>query len=184
MFDRSVPMIGLAMTLDSLENMPVFDLPERYGWRFYRPSDERLWADVETSAGEFTNPEDGVKAFYRYFPDEDELQKRMIFLTDGGVPFATATAWFEEDGTGRLHWVAVDEAHQGQGMSKTVVSLAMHCMRELGHKTAYLTTQTASWVAIKVYARFGFRPFVQNEHEAEGWKIVSEKTGIDFSKII
>ena len=112
----------------------------------------------------------------------------MIFLTDHGVPFATATAWFGEDGEdpaeGRLHWVGMDAAHQGRGLSKPLVSLAMHRLQTLGYTSAYLTTQTASWVAIKVYHRFGFRPDVRTEKEIEGWQIVSEKTGIDFMKDI
>ena len=184
MWDKTVPMIELAMRAKSLDSMPVFELPARYGWRYYQPGDDRIWAEIETSAEEFTNPEDGVKAFHRFFPDEEALRQRMIFLTDGGVPFSTATAWFEEDGTGRLYWVSVDQAHQGRGLSKAVVSLAMHRMRELGHPSAYLTTQTPSWVAIKVYHRFGFRPEIQTDKEMEGWQIVSEKTGIDFLKEI
>ena len=56
----------------------------------------------------------------------------------------------------------------------------MHRLRELGHKSAYLTTQTASWVAIKVYDQFGFRPDARTDRELEGWKIASEKAGIDF----
>ena len=184
MWDHTVTMIELAMRADSLENLPSFELPAQYDWRFYQPGDERAWAEVETSAEEFRDPADGVKAFYRYFPDEDALKQRMIFLTDRGVPFSTATAWFTEDGVGQLHWVSVDAAHQGYGLSKAVVSLAMRRMRELGHTSAWLTTQTPSWVAIRVYHMFGFRPEIREEKELEGWKIVSDKTGIDFLRKI
>lgn len=188
MWDKTVPMIGLAMRVDSLENLPEFELPERYGWRFFQPGDERAWAEIETSAGEFQRPEDGLKGFRKYYPTDEGLDGRMIFLTDGGHPFATATAWYGEGEhgaeEGRLHWVSVDATHQGQGLSKALVSLAVHRMRALGHRRAYLTTQTASWVAIKVYHRFGFRPEIASERELEGWKIVSEKTGIDFMQEI
>ena len=51
---------------------------------------------------------------------------------------------------------------------------------ELGHREAILTTQTPSWVAIRGYHRFGFRPEARAEEEIRGWSIVSEKTGIDF----
>ena len=104
----------------------------------------------------------------------------MLFLTDGGEPFATATAWHDHGAQGRLHWVGVDAAHQGMGLSKPLVSLALQRLREVGYRSAMLTTQTASWVAIKVYHRFGFRPLLRNRCEAEGWKIVSDRTGIDF----
>lgn len=184
MLDRSIPMIGLAMHTPSLEGMPEFALPEGYGWRYFQPGDEKVWAEIETSAGEFPNADEGLKGFRRYYPTDDGLSERMIFLTENGVPFATATAWYgdEDPEEGRLHWVSVDAAHQGRGLSNALVSLTMQRMKALGHELAYLTTQTASWVAIRVYAKFGFRPLIREESEIEGWKIVSEKTGIDFLK--
>lgn len=184
MFDRSVLHISLAMRVDSLEGLPVFGLPAPYGWKYFAPGDERLWAQIETSAGEFPDAEAGLLGFRKYYPTDDGLDGRMIFLTENGAPFATATAWADDDdpGLGRLHWVAVDAPHQGRGLSKPLVSLAMHRMRALGYRKAYLTTQTNSWVAIGVYAKFGFRPDVREAAELEGWRIVSEKTGIDFMK--
>ena len=99
MWDTSVEKVHLRMELDSLEQLPRHPLPERYGFRFYRPGDEIHWARIETSAGEFSRIEDGLRRFERDFPDREPLPERMIFLTDGGVPFATVTAWFEPDGT-------------------------------------------------------------------------------------
>ena len=184
MMDHTVPWVGLAMRLDTLDRLPECALPEPCGWRFFQPGDERHWARIETSAGEFENADAAIQGFRRCFPTDDALDGRMLFLTDGGKPFATATAWFGEGDRapeeGRLHWVGIDAAHQGSGLSYPLVSLAMERMRALGHKTAYLTTQTASWVAIKVYARFGFVPELRDPSEIEGWRIVSEKTGIDF----
>lgn len=188
MMDRSIPWIGLAMRLDSLEHLPTYPLPEAYGWRYFQPGDEHIWAEIETSAGEFETPEAGIVGFRRYYPTDEGLDGRMLFLTDGGAPFATATAWYGEDdhgmSEGRLHWVSVDAAHQRRGLSYPLVSLALNRLRELGHETAYLTTQTASWPAIKLYSRFGFVPLVREDKEIEGWRIVGEKTGIDFLKLI
>ena len=185
MMDRSVPWIGLEMTLSRLDNLPEFALPPAYGWRFFRPGDLDLWAEIEISAGEFTTHAAAVAGFRKYFPTDDGLDGRMIFLTDGGVPFATATAWYGDgdlSDQGRLHWVSVDAAHQRRGLSWPLVSLTMEHMRQLGHESAYLTTQTCSWPAIKVYRRFGFAPSIRGEKELEGWRIVSEKAGIDFLK--
>lgn len=183
MYDMSIPMMSLAMRAESLENMPKYELPEEYGWRYFQPGDEKIWAEIETSAGEFEKPEDALKRFRFYYPTDDALDQRMIFLTDNGVPFATATAWYSDDRKdGRLHWVSVDEAHQGRGLSKPLISLAMHRIRELGYEKAELTTHTASWVAIRIYYRYGFRPLIRDEKEIEGWKIISEKAGVDFLK--
>ena len=187
MLDTTVPMIRLVMRLESLDHLPSFDLPPEYGWRLYRPGDEFAWADIEMSAGEFKAMGPAIKAFREYFPDVDALKERMLFLTDGDTPFATATAWYGDGDAareGRLHWVSVDADHQRRRLSYPLVSLAMARMRLLGHSSAYLTTQTASWPAIKVYHRFGFMPFVQKPEETEGWRIVSAKSGIDFMRFI
>ena len=190
MMDRSIPWIGLAMRLDALEGLPDFALPPRYGVRYFQPGDEHAWARIETSAGEFETTDAALSGFRRpcYFPTDDLLDQRMLFLTDGGVPFATATAWFGDDGSdvplGRLHWVGMDAEHQRQGLSYPLVALALARLRALGHAGAYLTTQTASWPAIKVYHRFGFKPMPVGDRDAEGWRIVSDRTGIDFIKDI
>lgn len=60
---------------------------------------------------------------------------------------------------------------------KPIVSLAMQRLRKLGYRSAYLTTQTESWLAIRLYHRFGFRPVLRSEEERGGWKVVSEKSG-------
>lgn len=188
MMDRTVPMIGLAMRMESLDALPEYPLPPQYGFRYFEPGDEHNWALIETSAGEFGDTDAALAGFRRpcYYPNDDWLDQRMLFLTDCGVPFATATAWFGDDGPdvpeGRLHWVGIDAAHQRRGLSYPLVSLAMRRIRELGHTSAYLTTQTASWPAIKVYRAFGFKPMLRDDKEREGWRIVSEMTGIDFLK--
>lgn len=184
MWDTTVAHFSLAMRVDSLEDLPFFAVPERYGWRFYQPGDEFFWARIETSAGEFKRPEEGMARFARAFAAGGRLEERMFFLTDGGVPFATATAWHRSDTEGLLCWVSVDAAHQGQGLSKAIVSLAMRRLRGFGYRSAYLTTQTESWLAIRLYHRFGFRPVLRSEEERAGWKIVSEKSGIDFLQYI
>lgn len=184
MMDHSVPWIGLEMRLDSLENIPDYELPAAYGWRYFKAGDECAWARIEISAGEFEGVDDALRGFRKYYPTDDQLDARMIFLTDGGAPFATATAWFSDDPgdrQGRLHWVGIDAEHQRRGLSYPLVSLTLRRMKALGHPSAYLTTQTASWPAIKVYHRFGFVPRLTGPEDARGWRIVSEKTGIDFT---
>lgn len=181
MWDSTVEVIGLAMKLDSLENLPANALPERYGWRFFQPGDELHWAQMWVSAGGFASVEDALRTFRSDFPDIAPLSERMIFLTDNGAPFATATVWYgDEPGQGRLHWVCVDAEHQNQGLSKVLISLALEHCRKLGYRSACLLTQTPCWVAIRMYSRFGFAANVQNEKERCGWEIVSQKTEIDF----
>ena len=184
MLDHSIPYYDLTMVLSSLHNIPDYPLPECFGIRRYLPGDEFYWSVIEHSAGQFERVEDALNGFCCAFPDRASLSERMLFLTDGDVPFATATAWFGVDGPngriGRLHWIAIDEAHQGKRLSRPLVALALQRMRALGHTEAYLTTQTESWVAIKTYARFGFMPVI-DDSSREGWRIVSEKAGLDLA---
>ena len=189
MWDKSVEQMLLAMRVKSLEDIPVYDLSERYGWRFYQPGDEQDWARMWASAEECDDVERLMESFRGSFHEGEPMDERMIFLTDNGVPFGTATAWYTKEGgpdaaEGLLHWICVDQAHQGQGLSKVLISMVMRRARELGHKSAYLVTQTPCWVAIRMYNRFGFRPVIREERELRGWKIVSEKSGVDFMKMI
>ena len=182
MMDRTIPWINLFMQLDSLDDVPVYPLPKRYSSRFYVPGDIQNWARIETSAGEFEREADAPVKFRRYFPEDEPLKRRMLFLTDNDIPFATATAWYDADApaVGMLHWVSVDSEHQGKGLSRPLISLALQRMRDLGHRRAILKTQTASWVAIRVYHEFGFRPMLRGPSDREGWRLVSEKTGLDL----
>ena len=185
MWDYSVEAIGLKMVLDSIGEFEKPMLPEKYSWRFYQPGDDVYWAKMWFSAGGFKSEEAALETFHREFADEEARKERMIFLTDGGIPFATVTVWFGENPEqGRLHWVCIDEAHQNQGLSKPLIALSLEVCKKLGCTNAYLMTNTPNWVAIRMYHRFGFVPFSRGERDDRGWKIVSEKANIDFMKYI
>ena len=77
MWDTSVEMIELTMALDCLDDLPAHPLPEQYGCRAYRPGDELHWARIETSAGEFSKVEAGLRRFEGEFPDREPLSERM-----------------------------------------------------------------------------------------------------------
>lgn len=185
MWDYSVERIGLKMTLDALPESLHTELPDQYSWRFYQPGDELHWARMWVSAGGFNSIEAALEVFGRDFPDQEALKERMIFLTDNEIPFATVTVWFgETPEQGRLHWVCIDEEHQNQGLSTPLIALSIQHCRKLGCTNAYLLTNTPNWVAIRMYHRFGFVPSSRGERDNEGWRIVSEKTSIDFMKYI
>ena len=78
--------------------------------------------------------------------------------------------------------MCIDEAHKNQGLSRVLIELALYRCHELGCKYAYLLTNTPNWVAIRMYHRYGFRAEPRSDRDLVGWKIVSEKTGIDFLK--
>ena len=60
---------------------------------------------------------------------------------------------------GRIHWVGIIPAFQGQGLSKPLLSAALARLT-LDYRRAYLTTETTSYREINLYLSFGFMPDV------------------------
>ena len=93
----------------------------------------------------------------------------------------------------RVHWVAVHPDHQGKGLAKCMVARMLQLYRELGCETpVYLTSQTKSYRAVRIYKQMGFVPYMgekpvnwpfqsdlpQNSFEAENnaaWELIREK---------
>jgi len=157
-------------------------LPAPFSTRIFVEGDERAWAEVETLAGEFADRGKALEHHRKEFGGKaDELCDRCFFLLDpAGDPIGTATAWYNSDflggGYGRLHWVAIVPEWQGKNLAKPLVSAAMQGLA-LRHECAYLTTQTTSFKAVKIYFDFGFRPYIVHESEQRGWALLAEALG-------
>jgi GNAT superfamily N-acetyltransferase len=168
------------MIRGNLENLPAIVMPRGYSVRQFREEDRSLWADIETSVGEFPDKERALARFSVEFgPHLDDMKERCLILTDSsGRGVGTTTAWYNEDFLsgeyGRIHWVAVRPESQGQGLGKALVASALKLMTRW-HGKAYLTTQTTSWIAIQMYLDFGFRPFITKVDEEEGWELLRSK---------
>lgn len=168
-----------------LNNLPHFSLPAGYRFVFFGPGDRDAWIDIEISAKELSDYEQGVEVWNRYYGgNEDMLVNRMVFVeNEKGEKVATATAYFDitgrdTSGDGWLHWVAVRRHYQGRGLSKPLISHVLGIMRGLGYTHAKIPTQTTTWLACKIYLDFGFRPIPKNTVTSrEGWRIVKALTG-------
>lgn len=176
MFDRTMEDISLRMERENLNDLPPRGLPAGYSFRFFRPGDEKHWARIETSAGEFAREEDAYPVFERYYGhDKESLETRMLFLLDeSGMPVGTATAWADDD-MGHVHWVALHETHQGKKLCKPLMAETLHTLRENGYQSAFLSTQPPSWVAIRVYLDCGFIPVITDDLTARGWALARDK---------
>jgi ribosomal protein S18 acetylase RimI-like enzyme len=167
------------MKIDSLSDLPSYPLPASFSVRSHVDGDETRWAEIETAAGEFPDLEAAAAHHQREFGGHDaELRDRRFYLFDpGGSAVGTATAWFHPDylgaPSGRLHWVAIVPDWQGRHLAKPLVSVAMRKIAA-HHDRAFLTTQTTSYKAIRVYLDFGFRPHIADEAQRRGWMILSE----------
>lgn len=171
--------VKVVMVREHMQDVPQYPLqpPYRFGW--YQPGDEELWAEVESAAGEFPSRESGVAHFRKEFaPYPQELPRRILFLYEpGGRAIGTCTAWYGTDidgePRGRIHWVGIVPEYQGRRLAKPLMTAAMNRMTEL-HDRAYLTTQTTSYKAIKIYLDFGFRPHVKTADHERGWALLAE----------
>jgi len=163
----------------SLDDVPQYVLPAPYRVVWYRPGCEEWWRRIQTAADRFNTI--GPDLFEVEFgTDEALLSQRQCFLLDErGVPFATATAWFNDDyggrPFGRVHWVAIVPEMQGRGLSKPLLTLVCNRLRELGHERAYLTTSTARIPAINLYLKFGFVPEIRTASDAALWRVVMQR---------
>lgn len=162
MLDKSIPYYNILMK--RRKGRPVFhyDLPEGYRFVLYKPGDEKDWAEIETSVGEFDSEADALYYFrnsYMTFPDE--LMNRCLFIEDSeGKRVATLTVWWTYTGERRdpwIHWVAVRPEYQGLGLGKALVSGGMkHLIEMEGDRNVYLHTQTWSYKAVGIYMKAGF----------------------------
>jgi ribosomal protein S18 acetylase RimI-like enzyme len=173
---ENIPVI---MILEDLTKLPKFELPDGYTLRNFKEGDKQIWAEVETAAGEFTNPQKGVKQFeFEFERYTDELKQRFLILeNNSGECVGTSMGWFDDNffkaGYGRVHWVGIDPDYQGKGLAKPLVSKTMEIIKAR-HDKCYLTTQTESFKAIKVYLDFGFVPYLKDETCPKAWKIMAD----------
>lgn len=177
--DNSLCYIDLMFKGD-ISDKQVIDLPQGYRFVNYKDGDKKAWIDIELSAGEILDINQGEDCWQRYYGScEDELPGRMIFIENpNGEKVATATAFYDihgnaAPGEGQLHWVAVKKEAQGKGLSKPLITYTLGVMRNLGYNSAKIHTQTNTWLACKIYHNLGFQPEEESlVKDRFGWKMV------------
>ena len=187
MQDRTVPHIPVVMLRRAGSAYPRCGLPEGFAICGFREGFDRAWARIETAAGEFKSPEDAVPIFHRDFPDAALRPTRCLFALDpDGVPVATASLW-TGDKLGptlpRVHWVATDPKWECRGLCKALLTALLDLSdREYPGQPAFLTSQTTSWPAIRLYLRFGFEPVYERPAVWTGdwqpeaaWRIIRDR---------
>lgn len=120
MLDKSLPYKSIIMRMEAAVAERLAPPAPAAGYRIrpFAPGDERHWARIETSVGEFSE-EAAARAYFErvYLP---EAALRCLFVvTERDEPVATATTWTEEEASLRqlqLQWVAVEPAHQRRNL--------------------------------------------------------------------
>ncbi|MDD5602610.1 MAG: GNAT family N-acetyltransferase [Eubacteriales bacterium] len=163
MLDKSVEYFHVLMHREKGLPIPPGKLPGGYRIVLFKPGDEKDWAEIETSVGEFEDTDEAGEYFGRkYLVYLPELERRALFVeTPEGRKCATATAWWSYTGIRRdpwLHWVSVKPEEQGKGLGKAIVCETLRLMTAIeGERDFYLHTQTWSYKAIGIYLKCGFR---------------------------
>lgn len=171
----------LSGNIDSIQH---YELPDGYRFVMYSAGDEADWINIEITARELRDKEQGAEVWEKYYGGhENELTERMVFIENSrGEKVATATAFYDiygrdVSGDGWLHWVAVRRDHQGKGLAKPLIAHTLEVMRSLGYRRAKIPTQTTTWLACKIYLDFGFMPVPENAvHSKAGWEIIKALT--------
>lgn len=162
--------IFIRMRCEDLGGCPVYSVPSPYGIRFYEPGDETAWVNIHLAADKYNRITPGLHR-REFGTDARVLARRQAYLiSPEGRPIGTSTAWAYDNGTGQIHWIAIEPDHQGRGLGKPLLSVTCLRLQELGHTTAELGTSSARIPAVNMYLRFGFKPVADDESQAEGWR--------------
>jgi len=169
----------VVMVRPDLEGLPQYDLPAGFSLRAYRPGDEAEWLRIHELADRY-NTFTASTFTEQFGADAEVLRRRQLYLCEpAGAAIGTATAWFDDDFRGerwgRVHWVAIVPAFQGRGLGKPLMSAVCNRLRQLGHRRAYLTSNTARVPAIGLYLKFGFVPEIRTARDRRAWRLLRQR---------
>lgn len=162
MLDKTIPYYNVLMKREKGSPTAEAVLPEGFKFVSFKAGDEKEWAEIETSVGEFDRSVDALDYFQKnYLPFKGELERRCFFIeNESGKKVATLTVWWCYTGVRRdpwIHWVAVNPEYQGLGLGKALVFEGVRRLIAIeGDRYAYLHTQTWSYKAINIYRKAGF----------------------------
>lgn len=159
-----------------LNEIPEVKFPSSFDIRPMSREDIGIWTDIQRDADPcLTINRD---SFFSIFGDHLEaLRWRCFIVTDpSGKGVGVASAWYNRDfrgrDYGRIHWMAIRPAWQGQGLGKATLSYVTEKLAEW-HERAYLVTHARRTAAVKMYLDFGFQPLLTTSHALKLWENVS-----------
>ena len=166
------------MVRDHLKDIPQYSLPEGYSLRNYCKGDEEKWFEIYKAADQYNKIYSEM--FKEYFgADENKLSQRQFYLSYNDRVIGTASSWYNAnyhgENIGRIHWVALHPDHQGQGLSKPLLSSVITRILKLGHEKCYLRTYDVRLRAISLYLSFGLRPDIHSEKDRCLWQGIAER---------
>ena len=160
MLDRTIPFYNTILRCDAYSPREAV-LPEGYAIAFYQPGDERAWAELEHSIGDFASVHEAEQYFIATYLKNADLQDNILFLKNAeNRIIGSVIAWQDkraDTSVSSLHWLVVEEGHQGRGLGKALCLAVMNRFYELSGLPVYIHTQPWSWKAILLYVSLGFK---------------------------
>ncbi|MBD3391687.1 MAG: GNAT family N-acetyltransferase [Chitinivibrionales bacterium] len=165
------------MVRRDLEQVQSHVLPAGFHARWYQLGDRQLWAEIWRAA----SPADlfDENWFDREFGTSQAiLSQRVCFLFDArGTGVATGASWYDDsyrgERYGKIHYLAVVSHYRKKGLAKSLLSLLLTRLKELGHTKAMLETQPSRVEAVNLYRQFGFEPDIHSREQVELWRTLS-----------
>lgn len=175
--DHAVPYTAVVMVRENGRFTKAYPLPEGYHFATFAPEDEGNWIRLQLEVTHVESLQQGRQIFREEFlqapegipcekcPGYLETVKRTVQIKDkAGNLVGAATLWIGDtfgELWQRVHWVAVHPDHQGKGLAKCMIARMLQLYDELACDTPiYLTTQTKTYRAVRVYKQMGFVPYV------------------------
>ncbi|MHB9110309.1 MAG: GNAT family N-acetyltransferase [Armatimonadota bacterium] len=169
----------LHMLRPHLHDLPAFALPEGYGLRTFREGDGEHWVRI---IAESFNTDPATLSFEKTMRESPAFRpERIFFITGGGEPVATASAYEDPEfmaDAGMVHYVGVLNGHAGKRLGYWIVLATLEQMAREGHRRAWLSTDDFRLPAIKTYLNLGFEPLLIHENQRERWPAVFNKLGL------
>lgn len=152
--------------LDDLPELPA--LPDRFSLRTYESGDKVSLAALLTRAFNDTWDLQRVGERLTEAPDVSAI---YLIIAGANELVATASARLMDiyPGSGYLHWVGVDPAHQGNGLGTYVSGCVLHYFKNLGLRDAVVETHDYRLSAVRTYLRLGFVPESRDSAEQQRW---------------
>ena len=207
--DHQVPFTAVVMVRENGDCIPACPLPEGYHFAPFAPDDEENWIRLQLEVTHVESYEQGKQIFREEFlqaplgvpceacPGYGEVVRRTVQVKDTQENLVgVATLWMGDtfgEVWQRVHWVAVHPDHQGKGLAKCMLARMLQLYGELDCDTpVYLTTQTKTYRAVRIYKQMGFTPYMgvkpanwpfrsdlpkesfEEENEA-AWKLIRKK---------
>ena len=139
MLDKSLPYKSIIMRMEAAVAERLAPPAPAAGYRIrpFAPGNERHWARIETSVGEFPDEAAARAYFERVYLPEAALQCLFV-VTEQDEP--------------------VEPAHQGRGLGRAIATAAVRrAVRLAPGEAILLHTQTWSHRALRLYRSLGFR---------------------------